>query len=72
MHLANESLHGPGYEQFSEQYQNFSFVRRVLSTGRDALAGVDVVAGSAVVVIFCSKPLAKEASCCLETPVEAP
>jgi hypothetical protein len=72
MHLVNESLHGPGYEQFSEQYQNFSFVRRVLSTGRGALVGVDAEVGSAAEVMLCSESLAKEASCCLEIPVEAP
>lgn len=46
MHLVNESLQGPGYEQFWEQNQNFSFVGRVLSAGRDVLDGGDAVLGA--------------------------
>jgi hypothetical protein len=70
MHLVNESLHGPGYEQFSEQNQNLSFVGRVLVAGRDMLVCGDVVAGSGAVVLVRSDSSAREASCCPEATAE--
>lgn len=72
MHLVNESLHGPGYEQFSEQNQNLSFVGRVLGAGPDVLACSCVAAGARALFLVSSKSSAREASCCLEATVEVP